>query len=283
MQTVSRLVLAVAVLGAAAQINAGEVSPPQRPLLQPPAARVPSPITDLFAIRALYFRPTVINDLRYDDSDDNRGTQFGVGRDLGVQDVKNQGSLDLMFRLGPRHRIQAEFYRLNRSGDHVLTLPISFGDADYAVGERIVSRISMRTLGVTYLYSPLQRETVELAAGLGIHLLQINGSLEAPARFEREETDSAGPFPSLVVDGTWRFMRRLSLNGTLHYFTANTSKADGDYLSWRANLQFRSARNLAIGLGYSATRYQVDSTDPGRSGYLDLWYFGPELFARVSF
>jgi hypothetical protein len=69
----------------------------------------------------------------------------------------------------------------------------------------------------------------------------------------------------------------------MHYLTAKTSKADGDYLSWRANLQFRGWRNLAIGLGYSATHYKIDTTDPGRSGYLNLWYSGPELFARVSF
>jgi hypothetical protein len=285
MQTIPRLVVAAAVLVAAMQAGAGEPAPqpPQRPLLQPPQVVVPSPITDRLAIRALYFRPTVINDLRYDDSDGNKGSLFGTGGDLGMQDVQNLGSLDLMFRMGPRHRIQAEFNRLNRKGDKALTFPLSFGDADFAAGERIVSRINLRTLGVTYLYSPLQRQTVELAMGLGIHLLQIDGTLEAPARFESEQVDTAGPFPSLVVDGTWRFTRRLSLNGTLHYLSVNTSKADGAYLSWRSNLQFRSARNLAFGLGFSATRFKADSTDPGRSGYLNLWYFGPEVFARASF
>jgi hypothetical protein len=284
MQTVFRLVLAAAVLGAAVRVNAGEPAPaPQRPLLQRPKPVVPSPITDRFAIRALYFRPTITNDIRYDDSDGNPGTLFGTGKALGMQDVKNQGSTDLMFRMGSRHRIQAEFIKLTRNGDHVLTEPILFGDSDYAAGERIVSRIDLRTLRMTYLYSPLRRETVELAAGIGIHLLQTDATLEAPARFDREQADSAGPFPSLVVDGTWRFTRRFSLNATAHYFTASTSKADGDYISWRSNLQFRSARNLAIGAGFSATRHKATSTDTGRSGYMNLWYYGPELFARVSF
>jgi hypothetical protein len=188
-----------------------------------------------------------------------------------------------MFRLGARHRIQAEYYRLKRTGDHVLPVPIAFGDSDYAAGERILSSVDMRTLGITYLYSPVKRETVELAAGLGLHLLQIEGSLEAPARFEREQADSAGPFPSLVIDGTWRFTRRFSINGTVQYLAADTSKAEGVYFSWRGNLQYRGWRNLAIGVGYTSTRYSVDTTDPGRSGYFNLWYFGPELFARVSF
>jgi hypothetical protein len=284
MQMLSRLVLAAAALCAAMQANAGEPArPPQRPLLQPPKLIIPSPISDRFAIRAVYFRPTVTNDLRYDDSDGNTGTLFGTGKALGMQDVQDLGSMDLMFRMGARHRISAEFFQLKRSGDQVLADPILFGDSDYAAGERIVSNIDMRTLGVTYMYSLLRRDSVELATGLGIHLLQIEGTLEAPARFEREQADAAGPFPSLVVDGTWRFARRFSVNGTFHYFTANTSKADGDYLSWRANLQVRAARNLAIGLGFNATRYKVNSTDVERGGYYNMWYYGPELFARVSF
>lgn len=284
MRRISRLFLAAVVLGTAAQAIAGEpVPPPQRPLLQPPKVEIPSPITDRFAVRAVYYRPTVTTDVRYDDSDGNPGTKFGAARDLGMEDVKNQGWMDLMFRLAPRHRIQAEFYRLNRSGDKVLEVPINFGDASYTAGERLVSRIDMRTLGINYLYSPLRGQRVELAAGLGIHLLQIEGTLNAPVRFERESVDSAGPFPSLVVDGTWRMTRRFSLNGTFHYLKANTSKADGEHLSWRTDLQYRGWRNLAFGLGYRATRYKVDSTDPERSGYLNMWYFGPELYARVSF
>ncbi len=284
MRTVSCLVLAVVVLGATARGNAGEAAPqPQRPLLQPPVLEVPSPITDRFAIRAVYFRAAIVTDIRYDDSAGNQGSQFGAARELGMPEAMNQGWLDLTFRLTPRNRIQAEFYKLTRKGDRIIDKDISFGDDDYAAGERIVSRMDLRTLGITYLFSALRGEQVELAAGLGIHLLQLEGSLEAPARFESEQLDAAGPFPSLAIDGTWRFTRRFSINGTAHYLTVHTSDADGDYLSWRANLQYRGWRNLAIGLGYAGTRYKMDSTHPGNSGYLNLQYSGPEVFARVSF
>jgi hypothetical protein len=262
---------------------AAEPAPPQRELLQPPVSEIHSPITDRFAVRAVYFRPTVATTVRYDDSAGNPGTRFGAARELGMQETKNQGWLDMMIRVAPRHRVLAEYYQLTRTGDKALAVPISFGDSNFPQGTRVLSEMDLRTLGMTYLYSPLRREKVELAAGLGIHLLQVKGSLEAPAQFQREQLDTAGPFPSLVVDGTWRITRRFSLNGTFHYLTVHTSEADGDYMSWRANLQYRGWRNLAIGAGYFGTRFKVDSTDTSFRGFLDMWYTGPEVFARVSF
>src|SRR5689334_279132 len=68
MRTVSRLVLAAAMLSAFAPGEAGEASPqPQRPLLQPPVEDIPSPITDRFSVRAMYYRPSISTKVRYDD------------------------------------------------------------------------------------------------------------------------------------------------------------------------------------------------------------------------
>ncbi len=290
MQRVSRLVLAAALLCEAVCAQSGEAASdarprpqPERKLLQPPVEEIASPITDLFAIRAVYFRPTITTDLRYDDAAGNQGTTFGAARELGLQKTLNQSWLDMMMRVTPRQRIEAEFYKLTRSGDQVLADDIQFGDSTFQTGERLVTHTDQRMLQLTYLYSPIRRDTVELAVGLGIHLLQVNGTLTAPASFKREQVDTAGPFPSLVVDGTWRFARRFSVNGTLQYLTISHGQFDGNFLSWRANMQYRGWRNLAFGLGFNATRYKAESTDASHGGYLNMWYYGPEAFLRVSF
>ena len=54
--------------------------------------------------------------------------------------------------------------------------------------------------------------------------------------------------------------------------------------TFHACLQFRAARNVAFGLGYTGTLYEVDSADPDFfSGYLWIHDHGPEAFIRVSF
>lgn len=288
MQRVSRLVLAAALFCEAVLAQSGEAASdakpqPERKLLQPPVEEIASPITDRFAIRAVYFRPTVTTDLRYDNAAGNEGTTFGAARELGLQRTLSQGWLDMMMRVTPAQRIEAEFYKLTRSGNRVLADDIQFGDTTFQSGERLVTHTDQRMLQFTYLYSPIRRDTVELAIGLGIHLLQVTGELDAPASFKHEQVDTAGPFPSLVVDGTWRFARKFSLNATGQYLTISHGQFSGDFLSWRANLQYRGWRNLAFGAGFSATRYKAESSDSSHGGYLNMWYYGPEAFVRVSF
>lgn len=283
---VPRLTLVAALLAVAMQGNAAEPAPPpQRPLLQPPVVGIPSPITDRFAVRGMFFRPTVSTIVRYDDAASVGGTRISGEDTIGLQQHKNQLWLDLMFRMTPRHRIEVQFYQLKRKGEAVVTAPFDFGDDTFDANDgELISRMDLRQLNLGYSYSLLRRENLEMALGLGIHLLQLTGSVEAPQTFKREELDTAGPFPTLSGDVTWRFTRRFSVNAGAHYLDFKHGGVKGNSLAWDADLQFRAHRNLAVGLGYASTSYKLDSSDPDFfSGYLKLKYQGPELFVRAAF
>ena len=257
----------------------------RRPLLQPPSAQVVSPLTDRFAVRAVYFRPSVSTTVRYDAAADTPGTLFGAESTLGMQDTRNQGWIDLMFRMAGRHRVVAQYYALKRGGSTVLSQDLDFGDETFQPGDgEVFSHLDMRQLNLVYTYSVLQREQLELGVGIGIHLAQLDGTLEAPAAFKREHLDGAGAHPTLAGDFTWRFTSRFSANGGARFVTYSSGGVDADSLAWNADVQFRAQRNLSFGLGYASTRYKFDSTDPGFFlGYLKLRYSGPELFLRASF
>jgi hypothetical protein len=286
MRTVSSLVLIAALLSAAAPGMAGEAAPqPQRPLLQPPVVEVPSPITDRFSVRALFYRPSISTIVRYDDSASGAGTTISGEDTIGLPDTKNQAWVDLRFRLAPRHRIEAQYYQLKRKGDAVLTQSVDFGDDTFRPSDgTVISTSELRQLNLGYSYSLLRREQLELGVGLGIHLLQLTGSLEAPAAFKRQTLDTAGPFPTLAADFSWRFMRRFSLNTAAQFLTFSHGGVKGRSLAWDADVEFRAHRNLAVGLGYASTGYRIDSTDPDFfSGYFKLKHQGPQLFLRAAF
>ena len=287
MRTVSRLVLAAAMLSAVAAGRAGEAAPqPRRPLLQPPVEDIPSPITDRFAVRAMYYRPSITTTIRYDDEQaTTAGTLISGEDDIGLPGTKNQAWVDLRFRLAPKHRIEAQYYQLKRSGGGTLTQPVDFGEDTFNPGEgQIISRAELRQLNIGYSYSLLRREQLELGVGLGIHLLQLTGSMEQPAAFKREELDTAGPYPTLAGDIAWRFTRRFSVNAGAHFLTFKHDGVKGRSLAWNADLQYRAHRNLAVGLGYASTLYRLDSEDPDFfAGYIKMKYQGPQLFLRAAY
>jgi hypothetical protein len=267
----------------AAEPAAPTDQPAQRELLQPPKMSIASPITDRFAVRGLFFMPDISTLVRYDSSGGVPGTLVSGEDTLGHADQLKQASIDMMFRIGDRHRIRADFYKMRRTGDQVINQTIRFGDDVYVVNDRVLSSMDLRKLGLAYTYSIFRREKWELGMGLALHLLQLEGTLDAPARFVRESLDAAGPFATLSADGTWRITRRFSLNFAVDYLGGNVDDVSGGYQSYHADVQFRAQRNLAFGLGYTRNRFRIDSTDPSFAGYFNLKYAGPEAFVRVSF
>ncbi len=286
MRNIERLVLAAAgllVLGVAA---AGEAPPAERPLLQPPKFSIPSPITDRFAVRGMFYRPANGTTVRYDNAEaGTAGTVISAEDTLGLADTRSQGWVDLMFRMTPRHRIQAKYYQQTRHGTALLTQNVQFGEETFTPADgRIRSGMDLRQLDLTYTYSLLRREKIELGLGIGIHLLQFEGSISAPLRFETETLDAAGPFPTLAASATWRITRRFSVNADANYLTGSTGDVEAHYEAFNADVQFRMQRNLAVGLGYSRTRYKTISIDPDFfPGYFLLTHKGPQFFLRASF
>jgi hypothetical protein len=237
-------------------------------------------------VRGMFYRPAIGTTVRYDDADAGTvGTVVSAEDTLGLADTRSQGWVDLMFRLTPRHRIQARYYQQTRHGSALLTENVEFGDEVFTPADgRIRSGIDLRQLDLSYTYSLLRREKVELGLGLGLHLLQFEGSISAPLRFETETLDAAGPFPTLAASGTWRITRRFSLNAEANYLTGSTNEVEAHYEAFNVDLQFRMKRNLAVGLGYSRTRYKTVSIDPDFfPGYFVLSHKGPEFFLRASF
>jgi hypothetical protein len=286
MRNIERFVLAAAgllVLGVAA---AGEAAPAERPLLQPPKFSIPSPITDRFAIRGMFYRPAVGTTVRYDNAEaGTAGTLISAEDTLGLADSRNQGWVDMMFRLTPRHRIQARYYQQTRHGTALLNQTVLFGEETFTPADgQIRSAIDMRQLDLSYTYSLLRREKMELGLGVGLHLLQFEGSISAPLRFETETLDAAGPFPTLNASAIWRITRRFSLNADANFLTGSTDQVEARYEAYNADVQFRMQRNLAVGLGYSRTRYKTISVDPDFfPGYFVLSHKGPQFFLRASF
>jgi hypothetical protein len=254
-----------------------------RELLKPPRTNLANPATDRLALRGVFFMPTVTTDVRYDSATGLLGTQVSGEDTLGFPSKMNQGQVDLTFRMSQRHRIRADFYTMRRSGDRFISQTIRFGEDVYQVNDRVLSSFDMRRLGINYSYSVLRGERFEVGLGLALHLLQVEGTLEAPARFVRETLDVAGPFATLRGDVSWSFTRRFSVNLDAQYLGGSVDEVKGGYQSFSGDVQFRAHRNLAIGLGYVSTRLKVDSTADDFSGLFDLSFQGPQAFIRVSY
>lgn len=280
--------VAAAIAAAVCPPLAGAAEAPERASdtlvrsLPPPA----SPITDRFALRATYFRGGVDTKVRLDTDAQTPGTLVDAEETLGLDDAVDQGRMELYLRMGERFRLRFDYFKLNRFAATTLEEDIVFGDETFLIGEAVESSLDYRALSFTFLYSFLRRENLEIAAGLGVNLLEAEAAGEAVDRNAREEESGVAPLPAIALDGSWRFARRWSVNARGQYFSATYDDIDGTLSEWHLDVQYRWKPNLAIGLGYTLLDVDVNidpNADHDFPGLFRLKTDGPELFIRASF
>jgi hypothetical protein len=250
------------------------------------AITTPSPITDHLAVRASYIIGSVSTDAQVNDTANGQvGTPYSLEQDFGMPDKAHQARAEFVFRLHDRSRLRVGALDLSRKASQVITRQIVFGNQTYRLNERVNSTFDFRMYDFTYTYSFLRTDRFEIAPGIGIHLVQTEGTAVAPGRSvaSRESFDFAGPYVTLALDGSWRITRRFSLNARYQTLDVTISDISARIYDLNANVQFRLHKNVAVGAGYQKHSIHMDAPkeDPGGSLQFDIG--GPELFLRASF
>ena len=249
----------------------------------------PSPITDRFSVRGTFFNPAVSTTLRIDAQSPGGGVPGTTGsvvsgeRDLGLDSRTPQGRIEIMFRLRERNRLRVDYFESNRSADHTLSRQILFGDETFELNDRVTSSVQWRQFGLTYTYSALRTDRLELGLGIGVHFVEAEARGAVEAKQLRQEVSGAGAFPTIPLDFTWRISRRFAMVARAQYLHASVNNFEGSMGEYHGDFQYRWKPNFSLGAGYTVMKsfLQVDETH--FPGLFRLNVRGPEAFFKVSF
>jgi hypothetical protein len=223
--------------------------------------------------------------VRVDSSNNVPGTEVNAEEVLGLDKSDFLPKFQAMLRVGERNRVRFDYFSLDRHGDKVLEQIVQFKDVILVPTDPVQSDLSMRVLGITYGYSFIHRERLELAATLGINETDISARarVETPARHVDQTEDAAGPIPTLGLDATWVISKRFYVDGRAQYLKVNVGNVDGSLGQYQADILYRLRPNIAFSMGYSLTKAALVSSRSGKSGIFDFNTQGPEFQVRIAF
>ena len=176
-----------------------------------------------------FFLSTDIN-VRLDGEETNQvGDEIDYDDTFGVGDFE-RFRLDAMWRIKGKHSVRGTYFSNDRSASNELSRDINFGDETYPVGATVSARSKLEVLQLSYDYVFKRKENYELAAGIGVHMLDISLGLDATVtaaggsaqRELSERGATAAPLPTLGFRGVWRLPHNFYAHGTgavfLHRF-----------------------------------------------------------------
>jgi hypothetical protein len=248
-----------------------------------------SPITDRFYVRGTFFNPAVSTTLRIDGASPGAGllgtpgTPVSGEKDLGLDDRNPMGRIEIMFRLRERNRLRVDYFETNRRGDHAIARQILFGNETFAVNDQVTSSVQWRQFGLTYTYSVLRTDRLELGVGLGIHFVEAEARGSVEVKQLRQEVSGAGAFPTIPLDFTWRISRRFAMVARAQYLRASVNNFEGSMGDYHGDFQYRWTPNFSVGAGYSVLKSFLQVDDAHFPGLFRQNVRGPEAFFKVSF
>lgn len=242
----------------------------------------PQIVEDRLRVELTLLGAAVDTRLRVDPSLTQPGTAFNAEDDLGLDDARLLALGEITLLPGERHLLRLSGLSLRRTAQALLQRQIVFDDQTYLAGERVDSALNLAMFGITYGYRFIVRERAELAATLGVQVLELEANAVVRSRVVRDAESAVAPLPLLGLEGRLNLDTRWSLEGRVQYLQADIDQVDGSMLDARLALARRLNPYFVLGLGYRLFDIDIDSRDEGTPGRVKMTVDGPQLFVRAS-
>jgi hypothetical protein len=186
------------------------------------------------------------------------------------------------WRLGERWRVEAEYFRLNRSGERVVDREIRWGENTYPVNANIASKFDFFDLRVSAGYSFFRTRDKELGAGLGLHVAGYDVGLTSNA-IGSEEQDITAPLPVLSLYAQFALTARWALSARIDRFSLSYQNYDGSLSALGIDVTYQPFRHVGFGAGYRSLFIDLEAEKSARHLKVDQSFQGPLLFVTLSF
>ena len=221
-------------------------------------------------------------------------SDVGVGASVDFEDVLGMTESTVAFRaessisLGARHRIHFDLFSLSREGDRSLANDVQIGNTVFPAGTGIKSESDFQMYMLTYGYSLVQDERMDIALTFGIH--GIRSTLEVNAEvIDRHKTTNLFlpvPLPGVRFDAA--ITRDLWLRQRAEFIWIAAGPYSGVLSDLSLRLEYAFAESFSAGIGFNTlqVRLKSDNDDSGGIGFegnLEMGFSGLMLYAGMQF
>jgi len=199
--------------------------------------------------------------------------------------------LDGLWRIKGKHSIRGTYFQNNQSATRQLDRDIDFGDETYPVGATTTAHWELTVIQVSYDYAFKRSDNYELAAGIGVHMLDARLGLDATiagagGSFARDLSESGStdaPLPVLGLRGIWRMPHDFYFTAQAQFFYVDFDDYNGSLSDLKATIVWQATPRFGVGLGYNDFRFRFDLDKDRFNGRLRWNYGGAMAFASVTF
>ena len=228
------------------------------------------------------FFPRTATSAELKPSGGGSGVVIDFEETLNLDDRSTVPTLGGFWRVTDNWRVRFDYFELNRDATRTLLSDVDWGDQTFLAGDTVNSTLNFSDLRLSAAYSFFKRRDKELGVGIGLHIANIETSLQSGAS-NAENADITAPLPVLNFYGMFALTDEWALDIHADWLSLSSGDFSGDILDISVNALYQPFENIGFGLGVRSLVIDVEIEDASWNGQARLSFHGPTAFMTVSF
>jgi hypothetical protein len=248
-----------------------------------------------FSLAVGGFFPWIESDISLGPSSGGSGQTIDTEKTLGLSDNTASWWINFDWRFLPRHQLQVEWFQLNRSGSRTVSEDFSYGDLDAFVGATTSSKVNLDIGRITYGYSVIRDEKLDVALLIGAHIITTKGTISAsgsiavsgvpPASgsYTASSSTYTFPLPHVGASVTYKIAPRWTTQFSALAFYMRVGDYTGSLVQLDANAGYQLTKNFGLGAGLTYFDLNLQGTTDRVQAEYNFQFFGPAVFGYATF
>jgi hypothetical protein len=223
----------------------------------------------------------------------------GTGLDIDLEDTLNlESSMSVVrlegFRRFNRHRIDLSWFAMKRNATRTVGEDFTIENNDgeevtISAGSVVDSYLNLDLYKLTYSYSFIQDERIDLAGIFGLYVAPIGVGISAQGLIDKKGAQSfTAPLPLIGLRMDFAVTPRWFIRYQGQCFYLAYKEFSGSIYSSSAAVEYKALENIGFGLGYDIFSMKMESDGQDYPavdlrGNVRFQYAGLMLYAKLFF
>jgi hypothetical protein len=231
----------------------------------------------------------------FDGTAAGSGNQVDFAHTFDMNKDYSRFRLDGLWRITPKHHVRFVYFQNNVTRTKTLDKDLAWGDYTFQANADVSAESKFGVYELSYEYAFIRKPNLEVAAGAGIHMMNMsikltgdatftdsNGVVQ-PTAFSTSNSNLPAPFPVIGARATWAVGHNIYIEPELQWLAFHYDAYDGNWWDARLAAKWMFTRHWGVGLGYDAFHVNVTVSKPSFNGEVTLGYSGGQLMIVGSY
>lgn len=160
---------------------------------------------------------------------------------------------------------------------------IEIGDEIFPAGTTVDVDTSLETWRLAYGFSLMNDAQKELGVLVGIHMTDVESKILASESGQRVESKVDTPLPVIGVFGSVALGEKTDVGARVELFRMEFDVYEGSLNAFYLGVNHSFTDTIGAGIGYNYYAMNLDSSEQGLRGSVEIRHHGPIVFASFTF